>query len=1691
MKAKNMSDFKSYFFMLILMVYLPTWGSRNFPENQPKLESILGGPVLQVSEAPALYALFNDKFGNGRLSILERLSEAQERFLAPNNLLVNQIRIVDSLAPRVFVHMQTEENHQTSRNEIYLTKGMIFLLLGVDPRDPQTRRSSPSREHFQKVLASMIIGVLAHEIAHPLDNVTSQSISRSHSQASQAIEVRADITGALIAGLAGFPREGGYEALSHIQRRSWQRGHGERQSLLQAYFSSHPVDDARKSALSSFLTFYTYEHGQNQIEDITSLMQNYDKVLEELFSNEARLRFWSSPQFESFEWALDHLEKLRVWNDRGDGFRALDDPNLWPEHRKFQLNHLLRFILEKISEGDHTEDRLLALFRRASALNSSIKPIIYRALDRGQMAAIQRKHGIENCENCMGVEEFLDIHPLFSGKSYYDLVMRILTQERIRLRNQSTPDSILPFVLPLKRLISEISPEGISAFADPSTSHKWNEEIWQTSKESSMSAAERNDRIIFRNLGIFQIPVSFYKIRERVKHSSWATMTDVQKVAMFFKALPLVHFGIGDYEGASISPKRTNYLKFLRQKANQGDASAHELVQFYDIFLRESLKYAGDIAVLEYMGLISVDWHHIAQALRMDLRYLGRHVNEEFVKVLRSPQRFEALKTIINSKSNMRSTLQPLTLFTVTNYADHRKNLIWVPPGTNYSILLHRLGVNTEMKPEVLLMVGEEVNTNPQRYVRTYEAKLRSLFNELLIPEDVTREQLYQIHLQADNFIFNTEVVSELRAADYDKVNRWNVHFTQSMMRGVMGSSLPIGVKRRILSMLFLENVTTSEQAGRGSSSLFKAFPWDWKQELAKYSVAEIQEILLHLKTLGLSGKSFLEFANHWRGANALGISEDIKARKESNSTYSRLLRGLAPLLRDEWRNNSPSMNDAEKKQSILNLVNLLVPPSLVPDGFERNSGLIAIQQIAADLVSGHQHLGFDNIEIFKKLTNAGPSIASDRFFESFVEDQITLSQTEEFLKKRQIARTSLSVELTRKVIHIERTELRENLVNTSRDRLYQFFSRIRELNPDPSSDRDKILEELAYEFQLSGRLLLGLVENHKSLNMMTPENVRLPQFASAAITLIQHLTRQTRWELMNYLAFPESTDFPPNFRAEIMQLPAEVIGRIVHLAEALIPQRAHDAREYLASKLQVEIEKYALNTRAIEKVPVIEGILTAGHNSLVRQPQFLDVMLNQYLRLAKGSTNDLLLRSFLSILPEHERAVTLSYMLATSTGGQTNSADLFMMGRTLGIKFGQASSIWNLFGEEVSRQTRELKDNAQAMSKAQVEALLGEIQRQRPDSIFSEVVSIDQVLGAASIKTVVMVTMKDGTNAVLAVRNPSIVNQIRTNLSRSRALIEALRRDGVYEGSDFFKLLIQGLEDQIYREIEFLHEARMMGLMQSAIVGMNQDLRSVLGEWSLDVVQPLKPDSVSENATLMQLARGQPFKKLSAQQKLQVGPMIVESVLHMFFKYGFFEPDRHTGNFFVDFENKIITHIDAGQLEVFPLSGTFAWDARVAVAEFLIGAKDRNSAKIIQAARFMAENPDAEIDEARLASKLDQVFLDHGDDISSLAQDMAKALAEGGLQMKSSFNFGIIKGLLILGGENYVSAGYFKEILGKKIRSLYLQKPLLGASHVPRIVGAWMRERLGLTSDGGGGGGRDSAAQEQVLGPMRCDSIL
>ena len=903
----------------------------------------------------------------------------------------------------------------------------------------------------------------------------------------------------------------------------------------------------------------------------------------------------------------------------------------------------------------------------------------------------------------------------------------------------------------------------------------------------------------------------------------------------------------------------------------------------------------------------------------------------------------------------------------------------------------------------------------PQAFARAYERALRAA----LARQDgkpMTLAELGAAH----------QAVLEYLAGDAARIN---VSLSAAQARAIDESGLPADNKRALLREIFLEGYPEA----RRTAGLTYDYAWVW----AFRDDPDFKGVMKILIKDGAVPDATDFFAR---------LLKQKDFRRQGLSGYP----GLISEVKDELLGDldaalAASATGPEKAAAIERFLSVVADPG---DGDYpavqafNTPELRGIKASAARAAEGLAAPFAQRLEIFRRLTGTGATPATDAFFQKNVEPDFDAAAAEaaglplaRILESARISGAALQLSLARRLLDPEVERLGSGPHDAAD--LNRLVETLNAYVRQGSFQKDEYLEDLAWRLGLSGKELDVFIEDEKSYNWRKA-NPLLLRLGSALSAEIAKLSAPARAQFISFLIDPEGRELPGAILRELQKnayaaaLAADAVENY-HKPHARL-RRESDRSAYLT---KLELEAALSDASPAERIPIFELLLSAGPAALQNAAEFPHNVTRTFLGYAPGSTEGKTLDAYLSVVPAHEKTVSLAYLLSQAGQNKSSVKHIFEVFQTVGVKFGQMSSTWKIFGEEIARQTASLKDSARPMTKAEIEAAM---RRARAPGELSRVKALKRVIGSASLKTVVLVELADGREAVMLVRRPHAAEQIESNLDLGRAFLRELQGRGLGRASALLESALDAVRLQLAEEILFTKEAQNLRDAKKYYEGLNASMRARLGGWRFHVPGLIEGFEVRDGILFMEKADGTTFDKLSPQTQAQAGPLLADASVTLLFRDGWFDADRHVGNQFIDPEKKIIYPIDFGQAARYSKKSFWRRDDRYALAQFLRAIAEGDADGLIQSGQALAQPGSAPANLSALRQDVRDILAGEGGPLDRMVA-LVSAFAERGARLDGRFTFGALKGLMTLYGENYVPEAGLRALLSRRVAALLRSK--------------------------------------------------
>ncbi|MFA5140866.1 MAG: AarF/UbiB family protein [Elusimicrobiota bacterium] len=1558
------------------------------------------GAVVKRGEAPHLYGLADKVF--------RRIADAQEKLIGKTYVPINNIFILSAPFANAFVYTPRSTGVRVSSNLVFVTTAMLRKLFDPDGDLAQG--------------AHRLAGILAHELAHPLDRLVIYdhgeylSIEKEYGQrGSQAQEVRADIEGTALLRAADLPERALFDAMERtldVYKAS---------NVLEAAIGSHPEDSMRMTILRMALTLTRLRLGDNHsVRPFRADEFNGPGVSRDLKAVGAGAGAlpWRSPKDLSAT-----LSRLKM------------NSSLPEEQQVLEFNRLILALDAQLAELQKSKTEVSPEQKRE--LIDTFKFLFKKGIVQEVWDAQKRGKALSPYADSAELLK-LPVHSksLSTIWFYYDSeytaeMFRVVDEPKIPEKVAKLQDFIPPMVL-----ADKYGP----AFADA-----------EAQRASVQDPTPRSSVIDIRSLALLRklLPEFQERLAKAVGEDRLMAMTQGSAAAAL--AMPFFLKSDASYETLTKeNRKMTRMIRELRILAKGNLAEPVGIWEGLQKYARWFWERRGFFAVQELLmdagsdyNHRSINWDLVAEILDLDKTQLRNQISQEVDKLLRSEEEREAdwRRQRKEADAGKKKALPVFTTFFArlgsmisgTKYPPVKRLYAqkFIDPWAEET--KHPMPVWYRPEHGKRILAARSRATGGDAYVGSITLALTIMANDASLRNEVYRASMLEEFDSPRHEEWTPEHIAgrllqlEKKFGQYWAVNAKasshnaeEGHLSVLELAKAVDRSAGLSKEEKILLLrfIFLRGKEFTEEQ---NELVNKAF-YRWTQ-LRKESVQEISGILIK----NGAASSLSDLVSQLRASPYYPPLAKVAYERDNGvyslSDYFDFLDNVSPqLLREE--------GDARRIAALLT-----VPLGLKADRAHSNTP--NIQELRDSLTQRMP----ETLSSFLTLTQTGASKGTDEWFKEKILPALgkrrgDLTWVKGVLIKDRIQSHDLRLKLAKWVLESRIAKL-EAAPSFTKEEVFALVSDLNLMAPQGSLAKDKFIEQLSWRLKLAGANLFAFIEDQKTSNWKR-ENPLLVNAGSVIASGIHRMSAERRKLFLEYLMDPRASKsgLPEEVLQELFQ---QALDKLIQESEGRRRKRdtnravLEDKARGIARALKLQIELYLRDSAPTERIPLIEVVLTAGNQALMTRPDYPSNLVQGFLKYEPGSVEESLLLSYLSIIPAHEIAPSLAYLLSQAAQDKGTVASLFEVFGTVGIKFGQLASIWQLFGPKIAAETRHLKDRAPPMSRYEIydrmDALMTSEEREK-------IVGLEKIMGSASVKTVVRTPLKDGRKVVMVLQPGPISNQIQTNLELGRRFLDELERRDLVKQSRMLATLIEALRGQLVEEIDFSLEAKRTDRARRVLGRYNRAEAGTLKGWSFEVPKTVEGMPLSDKIAFYDLAKGMPFDQLTEEQRREVGPLLVRASLAMLFRYGTFDADRHKGNWLIDPETKTIYAIDFGQLEDFQPKGWFQEDPRLVLAEFLRAVQAHDVDGIIRQARLMTK-PGSSVPSG--GADLRQALSE--EKVSDRLIGILTALTEAGFVIDRRYIFGAMKGLLILYGEGYVDESSFMRVMEGEVRSLYLKR--------------------------------------------------
>jgi ubiquinone biosynthesis protein len=303
-------------------------------------------------------------------------------------------------------------------------------------------------------------------------------------------------------------------------------------------------------------------------------------------------------------------------------------------------------------------------------------------------------------------------------------------------------------------------------------------------------------------------------------------------------------------------------------------------------------------------------------------------------------------------------------------------------------------------------------------------------------------------------------------------------------------------------------------------------------------------------------------------------------------------------------------------------------------------------------------------------------------------------------------------------------------------------------------------------------------------------------------------------------------------------------------------------------------------------------------------------------------------------------------------------------------IKLGQILSTRNdVLPPDWQHELTRLQDAAPPVPPDAVRATIVEELRRPLTELFDSFV--DAPLACASIGQVHTATLPDGTDVVVKVRRPGVVEEIELDLDVITSVVALLSRSSRHVRSLDAMDLVEQFATTLRHELDYELEAKNVERFAANFAG------------DIDIRIPVVYHELSTARVLtLERLRGLKIDDLDALaaagiDRVALAQRATSLVLRSVFEHGFFHADPHPGNFFVEPDGRI------GLID-FGMVGEVDAATRVALTSVLVALVTTDAAPLVEGSALLGISRETTDTEA-LAADLNEL----------IATDLSKPLGE------------------------------------------------------------------------------------------------
>jgi predicted unusual protein kinase regulating ubiquinone biosynthesis (AarF/ABC1/UbiB family) len=1492
--------------------------------------------------------------------VLERLGKAQMLADTEHNIksVRNQLYIVDSKTPNVFITTRDLKYTQgVQNNRVIITTAMLNQLLAADPS------------------AYEVVGVLAHELAHPIESNSSKSISSSWGGMlhGQAVEMKTDELAVRLLSLANYPVDSLYKALETSNKNSVADLHTPKKnglsSAAKSWVDSHPENRLRAFWNRVAVLRYRLKYGEMNSESAPAFAQNQKDIqkLKYYVENEPALENVPNTLAELLSETRKvqlKLSEIHAKFLKGKS-RYLDESSL--EDQKL-FSHLFYTMNERLQSAPPVSKDELELIHAINfefARSMQYPDAHYRPMDKEftRSAWFQNRHPTS-------LENLVENVPLYREPRYLDRIKPNIASMRPEFEagyaeGRYPNPSVLNQIIPQSELYSYFKEDwrhSISKFT-PTTTYL---------RSINPKSFQKQDQVAFALVHEAEVEKMPAEDRFRFHQNDWPELRLAYSTT----------FGSTDTTFASSQFSDTS-----------------EMIEKRKALSAKIWKRRGEVAAFDMISSSEyvTDWTTIFKDVGISPDAGMKSIREEVKSYIGRPEFSAAVKTALHSEEKLVNSVLD---YAPGSQSFSKSKLVWMDLDLMNTLERHFSSTDNEVNRFI-------THALPSLIVGKQSDQVKEVFEHNLIQELNSHSGL------------DIRKVSELVKKSEEKLV-WH-YFREDVETRFGTDNLNINALRAVLKSN-IDNATKSAFLTRNLPSTLKGrvdanttllnSETDWfmqddsfvANEAFKLGVVKSETELARL--IGPTSKA--QYMNRF---GQMMDSELTRIEREPNSEIKRKeLLDFSDAHFSQWRRKweptAPELETFQKRVfAIANEVNLSPRESF---------------------------------ELFRSAAAPAYLPAAEAFFESKIRphlselvktpgvdlmDILSWQQLDHSPHKEEVASLWIQHELQRP--------------ESTRPNLSKSGAMLDKAYPGKSAEKDRLLEKLAWDYQEMNPAALKMNESRKlsgADDSWDYGNKFLIRDASAYTQYFGDLPPEDIQVLIGYLTSSGGTGFPPALKEKVWsKFVDDSLSATTNTAWRSGLSKQRSAFDQAIQNIETTVRSSSRE----EKIPLLEYLFHLGEKPLAEQNDFYKKIMHEQLGYAVESDEYKFFRALYLALPSEERAFALAKTVMNPPSSGDAMRSLFEYFNPVGTKAAQAVSVLNLMGER-SRELDSLKDRAKALSRAEIISALKE--ELSPEE-FKKIKKVKLVLGSASFKTVVEIELHDGTELVAAIQTPYAEYKMQRNFKIIHDFMKNLREEGVLKSSPLAESYEKSIERQMWRELPVEYEIKQIGNAEKAFNSYNRDAKSELAGWTVSVPSVSKKLKSGGRVLFMDKASGVRFDELPASLHSFVGDVVVDSSLYTLYEKGFFDADRHKGNYLIDVEKKTIHIYDFGQGEEFVTAVPWKMDDPAKIAQFIYAISKKDARALVFAAEAMSDKPLSESDRREAVERISQTFKTPHDDQREELISVLDVLAKSKIVMEEKFGAGAFKGLLLLEAENYVIPERFSNLMGKRVESTLKSK--------------------------------------------------